>query len=275
MKKATTVIALVVALGIGLVGSALAGLDFGLEVQDLLASKSNPLFGVGKPIGASCRASIDAATAGADPTALVTLAKGLSASVVTSADDAGAIIDMIALWPDDENPEWLIVCNEGDPDEPGVQRIEIATGEVQTILTGTSACDPIHRTPWGTIVFGEEEDDGHVYELMDPIGTTDVVLDRDTGVVTNDGGSGAENVVQRPALGFLAFEGIGILESGVVYYGDENRPLEGAPGGAYFKFVPESPWDGVSTIDELDQSPLASGGVYPEGSSTRPAHGSS
>jgi hypothetical protein len=40
MKKAATGIALVVALGIGVVGSALAGLDFGLDTQNLLASKS-------------------------------------------------------------------------------------------------------------------------------------------------------------------------------------------------------------------------------------------
>ena len=78
MKKVATVIALVVALGIGVVGSALAGLDFGLETQNLLNAKSQPLFGVGKPIDASSQDSIDAATAEADPTDLVTLANGLS-----------------------------------------------------------------------------------------------------------------------------------------------------------------------------------------------------
>ena len=60
MKKVTTSIALVVALGIGVVGSsALAGLDFGLSTQNLLASKSQVLFGVGKPIDASSQDSID------------------------------------------------------------------------------------------------------------------------------------------------------------------------------------------------------------------------
>ena len=94
MKKVATVIALVVALGIGLVGSALAGLDFGLDTQNLLKSKSQPLFGVGKPIDASSQDAIDAAAAEADPTDLVTLANGLTAKVVTAAANAGPNIDM-------------------------------------------------------------------------------------------------------------------------------------------------------------------------------------
>ena len=97
MKKVATVIALVVALGIGVVGSALAGLDFGLETQNLLNAKSQPLFGVGKPIAASSQDSIDAATADADPTDLVSLANGLSAQVVTAEPNAGPNTDMMAL----------------------------------------------------------------------------------------------------------------------------------------------------------------------------------
>ena len=67
MKKVAMVFALVVALGIGLVGSALGGLDFGLDEQNLLASKSQVLFGVGKPLEASSQDSIGQATAEADP----------------------------------------------------------------------------------------------------------------------------------------------------------------------------------------------------------------
>ena len=111
MRKAATGIALVVALGIGVVGSALAGLDFGLDTQNLLASKSQVLFGVGKPIDASSQDSIDATTADADPTALATLANGLNADVVTSGV-AAPNIDMMALWPNATDPEWLIACNE-------------------------------------------------------------------------------------------------------------------------------------------------------------------
>ena len=57
MKKAAMGIALVVALGIGVVGSALAGLDFGLDTQNLLASKSHVLFGVGRRSSTSARSS--------------------------------------------------------------------------------------------------------------------------------------------------------------------------------------------------------------------------
>ena len=137
--------------------------------------------------------------------------------------------------------------------------MKISTGAEETIVTDTSSCDPAHRTPWGSIVFGEEEDDGRLYELIDPLNTTDVVLDRATGQTS--GGTGADNIVQRDALGFLAFEGIGILPSGVVYYGDENRPFEGAPGGAYYRFIPTQPWAG-GTIGSLDESPLTDGTVY-------------
>jgi hypothetical protein len=83
MRKAATAIALVVALGFGVVSAALAGLDFGLDQQNLLQSKSLPLFGVGKPIDASSQDSLTAVQASADETALATLANGLSARVVT------------------------------------------------------------------------------------------------------------------------------------------------------------------------------------------------
>ena len=51
-----------------------------------------------------------------------------------------------------------------------MQRIDLATGAVETIVTGTTACDPIRRTAWGTIVFGEEAGNtGQLYELIDPL----------------------------------------------------------------------------------------------------------
>ena len=114
MKKVATVIALVVALGIGVVGSALAGLDFGLDTQNLLKSKSQPLFGVGKALDASSQDSISQATADADPTALVTLANELIANVVTSGV-AAPNIDMMALWPDDEAPSGSSPATRRDP----------------------------------------------------------------------------------------------------------------------------------------------------------------
>jgi hypothetical protein len=92
----------------------------------------------------------------------------------------------------------------------------------------------------GSILFGEEAGGGpaggRLYELIDPLHTTGVSLDRGTG--TFSGGSGAANLTARPALGRLSFEGLAIYPSGVTYFGDENRPAQGVGGGAYFKFIP-------------------------------------
>ena len=47
-----------------------------------------------------------------------------------------------------------------------------------------------------------------------------------------------------------------------MYYGDENRPLNGTAGGAYFKFIPARPWTGGRRSPSLADSPLASGSVF-------------
>ncbi len=240
---------------------ASANMDFGQQVEHILGAKSVQEFGVGKGLDASATGSIDLNTAMQHPERLATVAKGLHVRVITSGV-AAPNLDMMALWPSASNPEWIIECNEQGPTDPGLQRINISTGEVETIVSGTDECDPAHLTPWGTILFGEEAgSSGHVYELMDPINTTGVTLDRDTG--TFSGGVGAENIVERPALGNLSFEGIGIYANGVLYYGDENRPSKGTPGGAYFKFVPDTLRDmNAGPITSLDQSPLTSGTVF-------------
>ena len=232
--------------------------DFGSFRDHLLREHSGKLFGVNEPLKASSTESVTAAIANADPTRLVTLARGLQARVISSAPNLGANTDMIALWPDDRNPTHLIVCNEQGVNNPGVQRVRLADGLAETILTGTSSCDPVHRTPWGTIIVGEEATDGNLIEIINPLQTTNVLFNRVTG--TTSGGTGAANVVTRPAVGRLAFEGIAIYPNGVMYYGDENRPLNGTPGGAYFKFIPAKPWTGGSPILSLADSPFASGG---------------
>ena len=113
-------------------------------------------------------------------------------------------------------------------------------------------------------MFGEEAGStGRVYELIDPIHTTGVTLDRTTG--TFSGGVGAQNLVTRTALGTYAFEGLGILPDGTTYLaGDDSAfgPKNGGPGDAYFKFVPASPFHGASPITDLSQSPYAAGDVY-------------
>jgi secreted PhoX family phosphatase len=277
MKKVATVIALAVALGIGVAGSALAGLDFGLDTQNLLRSRSLPLFGVGKPLDGSSQDSIDAATAEADPTDLVTLANGLTAKVVTAAANAGPNIDMMALWPNETNPTWLIACNEESEPDPGVQRIRISDGLVETIVvSGLESCDPARGTPWGTIVFAEEDGpDGQLFELIDPLNTTGVAIVGGSPTCASPPASpvctGATNIVERTAVGKLSFEGIDFLPNGVMYYGDELRPSSGTAGGAYFKFVPTcAPTEtcpigtlpGATNADRLAASPLTAGTIY-------------
>lgn len=250
-----TVVATGMAVVVGVV--ALAASDFGAEVESRLNNESNKLFGVTDTVAVSSAASISAEEAEADPTRLVTLARGLEAQVVTT--ETAPNTDMIALWPDSAHPTHLIACNEQGTSVPGVQRIELATGAVETIITGTTACDPIKRTAWGTIIFGEETASGQLIELIDPLETTGVQYNRATGVFT--GGTGADNFARRTALGQLAYEGLGLLPNGVLYYGDEQRPANGTPGGAYFKFVPTQPWAGGPAITDLSDSPFAAGSV--------------
>jgi hypothetical protein len=161
-------------------------------------------------------------------------------------------------WPNSVSPTHLIACNEEGTTQPGVQRIRLSDGFAETILTGTSSCDPVRATPWGTVIVGEENGtDGWLIEIMDPLTTTGVTFNRTTG-----DSSDPAHVAARPAVGRLSFEGIALYESGVMYYGDENRPSTGTAGGAYFKFVPTTPWTGGAPINNLSQSPLTSGQVY-------------
>jgi secreted PhoX family phosphatase len=254
-------------LGLATSAVALQVFDFGLFREQQLRAHSLDLFGVTGPLEFSSTTSVGAATAEADPTALATFAQSLHVRVVTAAANAGPNIDMIALWPDDERPTHLIVCNEEGETEPGVQRVRLSDGLVETILTGTVSCDPVHRTPWGTILVGEEAgpttnpvtNGGWLLEIMDPLQTTNVQFDRVTGALA---GADADHVATRPAPGHLAFEGIGLYPNGVMYYGDENRPSQGTPGGAYFKFIPSQPWSGGAPITTLNDSPLTEGKVY-------------
>ena len=264
MKRRSVVALLAAGLVATMVGVAVSAVDFGTQRDNLLRSESSTLFGVQGALKASSTVSANPAAASVDARKLVTLAKGLTAHVVTQGE-AAPNVDMIALWPNDVHPTHLVYCNEQEETDPGVQRLDLATGDVATIVTGTVDCDPAHVTPWGTVIFGEEAGGGsaggRVYEMIDPLHTTGVSLDRATGVFS--GGQGASNIVPRPALGRNSFEGIGILPNGVTYVGDENRPSSGTPGGSYFKFVPSvlrNPDAG--SIANLSQSPLASGSVY-------------
>jgi uncharacterized protein DUF839 len=237
-------------------GSALAAFDdWGLDQQTQLRNKSRPLFGVGQPLTQSSNADLNAAQALANPAGLITVAKGLKVSVV-SAGKAAPNIDQMVLWPR-ANPQFLIGCNEEGVARPALQRISLATGDATTIATGLNSCDPARATPWGTVLFGEENGSvGAMYELIDPLAVTGATINNVTGA------SSSPNIRRVNALGFLSFEGLGILPNGVTYYGDELAAGNGAAGGAYYKFVPTTPWAGGAPITSLDQSPYSSGTVY-------------
>src|SRR4029453_7495710 len=161
---------------VGLAHTAAAGdgFDFGAWRDWQLRAASQHLFGFHHPLAESSTESVDQATAGGDPTSLAKGAGGLGVRVVTSDADACTNIDMIAFWPNDSHPTHLIVCNEVDDTTlPGVQRVRLSDGHVETILRGTTAGDPVRRTAWGTILVGEEAGTtGQVIEIINPLETT-------------------------------------------------------------------------------------------------------
>ncbi len=240
--------------------------DFGAMVDAMLAEKSMALFGIAKPLAESAAESATEgyrlpAHAAADA---VALADGLSAEIVTR--DAAESMDMLAFYPA-ENPTHLIACIEGDVEEiapgkmnPAVQAIALDGSAVTTIVRGTNSCDGIRTTSWGTILFTEEDDAGGAYEILNPLAIAQAVTitDRATGATTD-----AAAVRRHMALPTMAWEGIGLMTSGVIYAGDELRPgtdVQNADGGAIFKFVPATMATGAITT--LDASPFAAGKTY-------------
>ena len=229
--------------------------DFGLKVEHELRAHSEQLFGVNGPLPESALGPFT----GPNSSAAVTAAQGLRVSVVSNATHPEN--DMMVFWPNDVNPTHMIIAVEGDTTDPCVQVVDLKgnpNSNAKPILRGLTSADPIRRTPWGTIVVGEEEDDGGLYEIFDPLGiqTPVQVTDRATGATTDS------RVVKRKAVGALAFEGNPILQDGTMYYGDENRPFQGTAGGGIFKFVPDQPYLGGGPITNPSLSPLASGKIY-------------
>jgi len=237
--------------------AAAAMMDFGLQTQNELADNAKPLFGVQSALSSSSSTDLNTAQALADPTKLVTLAKGLKATAVAAgpSDNVGPNSDQMVLWPP-SNPTYLIAVNEEGTDSPGLQKINLQTGQATTIATGINDNDPVRATPWGTIIFGEEAGDGAMYEIIDPLSVEGATIDRTTGA------SSSPNIRRLDAMGFNAFEGLAVLPNGVTYYGNELSANAGAAGGAYYKFVPTHPWTGGAPITSLDDSPYASGSVY-------------
>jgi secreted PhoX family phosphatase len=246
---------------------AIAKSDPGADYQHSLASESKTLFGFGHPL----ESTVSTPSFDGPGDQAVELAAGLSAKVVSSS--VGEDADMIALWPNDENPTYAIICNEINGTIAGspatVQRVNLETGVVTDMVSGNNSCDPIHTTAWGTVVFGEEigtgsppsttpaGNAGRLYEILDPLHVSGITINRPLGTTSDP-----THVVARTALGQLAFEGIVLLPDGTTYYGDERRPSGGKSAGGIFKFVPSTPRATAAPITSLDQSPLASGQVF-------------
>ncbi len=228
--------------------------DFGAFVENQLRAHAVQLFGVGHPLPESAPGPYT----GADSTQAIAVADGLSVSLVSSAVHTST--DMIAMWPDGENPKYLFVCDESSSN-PSVQRVDLSlppNANATTIVTGLSSCDPVRRTPWGSIVVGEETTTGGLYEIMNPASITSpiAVTNRAAGTTTDS------RVVKRKAVGQVAWEGNAVLPDGTMIFGDELRPGNGNPGGGIYKFVPAYPYSGAGAITDPTLSPLASGTLY-------------
>ncbi|HEX9628021.1 MAG TPA: alkaline phosphatase PhoX [Acidiferrobacterales bacterium] len=254
------------ALGLAAPAAADNDRDFGAKVMQLLEAQSEKLFGINKPVeGSAPSTSGPYRTPHQTAQDQVRLAHGLKAEYLTRS--AANRTDMMAFYPE-AAPTHLITCVEGGREllangkyNPSVQRIDLGSGAVETILRGMWSCDGIRTTPWGTILATEERADGGAYEILNPLGISEqTVVNRATGEVTDPA-----NIAKRHALPTLAWEGIAVLPSGVVIAGDELRPGSGvndSDGGAIFKFVPAMPRAGSGPIADLSQSPLAAGSVH-------------
>jgi secreted PhoX family phosphatase len=230
--------------------------DFGVYIAAQLSAHAQQLFGFTHPLDQSASGPFT----GADSTQALAVAQGLHVSLVSSAVHFST--DQIALWPNDDHPTHLFVCDE-ESSNPAVQRVDLAgpaNANATTIVTGLDACDPVRRTPWGTIIVAEEAGaTGGFYELLDPehINVAINVIDRSAGTTTDP-----LHLVKRKAVGSLSFESFAIRDDGTMIYGDELAPSGGNAGGALFKFVPAVPYQGNGQVTVPALSPLASGTVY-------------
>src|SRR5205809_947362 len=119
--RRTTVFTLAIAVGIAAIISSVRTRaderqsDFGLFITQQLHAHSEQLFGFSHPLEQSSPGPYD----GADNTRSIDVADGLHVSLVSSSVASAA--DQIGLWPNDEHPTHLFVCDE-ETTNPSVQR---------------------------------------------------------------------------------------------------------------------------------------------------------
>lgn len=118
-----------------------------------------------------------------------------------------------------------------EPEGGAISVTDLKTGKTKILAQNInwSALDGIRWTPWGTIVFAEEKTEGRFFEI----------------ILSQDNPTTALKVIERPAVGRLAHEGIDIDSNGNVYVVDEYRGrssgcADARPcGGGVYKFVPD------------------------------------
>jgi len=113
-----------------------------------------------------------------------------------------------------------------------VSVIDLKTGETKILVQDTNwtALDGIRWTPWGSLIFSEETTGGRLME---------VILDPNNPMK-------ALEVIDRPAVGRVAHEGLEVDNDGNVYVVDEHRGrTQGCAGitpcgGGIYKFIPDT-----------------------------------
>ncbi len=117
----------------------------------------------------------------------------------------------------------------GEAEGGAVSVVDLKTGETKILAQDPSwnALDGIRWTPWGTLVVAEEVTGGRLFEI---------ILEK------NDPMTAAE-VIDRPAAGRSAHEGIAFDAKGNMYVVDEFRGLSSGHGGGIYKFVPDTRGD--------------------------------
>lgn len=139
---------------------------------------------------------------------------------------------------------------------PSVQRVDLETGKVETILRGLDGCGTVALTPWGTLLAGESARDGGLYEILEPEGAREItVLDRAIGRVAP---RFAAAVVLHDSVPRMPWGGALVVGPGVLFALDRRREGPETPGGYFFKLIPRSPAT-TTTIPSLRESPLRAG----------------
>lgn len=183
-------------------------------------------------------------TATWNPAAPWKLPKGFKQEIVSDETDLNIYDGGRNDWPDMNNVNetgamagrYLYRTHElrfpdNQPEGGVVSVVDLETGEARILAQDVSydALDGIRWTPWGTVLFAEEVEGGRLFEIF----------------LDNNDLMQATAVVDRPAVGRIAHEGIDIGPDGEIYVVDEHRGQTdgcdlGTPcGGGIYKFVPD------------------------------------